>query len=252
MGSADPEPDDLQTVELTAAPRHTSDELPASTSAGQSPTNGRTYTPSSSTTPGTRPRASPRNGLDAETASRAGSAAAARDVEGGFSGRGPDGPAGDSIDDDVGLLGGGAVRRQLLTAPKLPRWVGPAGTAGALLLLLIMSAVALRRSSAAYSASAAASLLSQALITDRLNRVSASPCGLALFGTFLRKLSLRLAISCIIDHDITAACLYAVSALSQAEVGLTPTAVDTFDPALLRRRSCRPLSQWPRQTWSAA
>ena len=168
MAPADPDADDLQTVELTAAARHASDELPASTSAGHSPTNGRTYTPSSST-PGTRPRASPRNGLDGETTSNAGSAAAARDVEGGFSGRGPDGPA--DPDDDVGLLGGGAVRRQLLTAPKLPRWVGPACTAGALLLLLIMSAVALRRSSGAQSASAAASLLSQALITDRLNRV---------------------------------------------------------------------------------
>lgn len=173
MAPADPDADDLQTVELTAAPRHASDELPASTSAAHSPTNGRTYTPSSST-PGTRPRASPRNRLDGETTSNAGSAAAARDVEGGFSGRVADGPA--DPDDDVGLLGGGTVRRKLLTAPKLPRWVGPAGTAGALLLLLIMSAVALRHSSAAQSASAAAFLLSQALITDRLNRVSASLC----------------------------------------------------------------------------
>ena len=172
MAPAPPDADDLQTVELTAAPRHASDDVPASSAALHSPANGRTYSPSGSAA--TRPRASPHNGLDGDTPSTTGSAARdPRDPERGLGGRLPDGPA--EPDDDVGLLGGGAVRRQLLTAQKLPRWLGPAATAGTLLLLLVLTSVALRRASNAHRASAAASLLSQAFITDRLNRVGRSP-----------------------------------------------------------------------------
>jgi hypothetical protein len=118
-----------------------------------------------------RPRASPRNGLNGEATSGSGSAL---DPEtGSFGGRLPDGGPADP-DDDVGLLSGGTLRRQLLTAPKLPRWLGPVGTAGALFLLLILSSVALRRASSAQRASVAALQLSKALITDRLNQVHMS------------------------------------------------------------------------------
>ena len=101
------------------------------------------------------------------------SGSAARDPERGLGGHLPDATA--DPDDDVGLLGGRAVRRQLLMAHKLPRWLGPAATAVSLLLLLILASVALRRASEAQRASAAASLLSQALITDRLNQVGLGP-----------------------------------------------------------------------------
>ena len=168
MAPASPEPDDLQTIELSAAPRHASEDLHPGT-AGHSSASGRTYSPSES--PVVRPRASPRNGLNGEAISGAGSVL---DPEtGSFGGRLPDGGPADA-DDDVGLLTGGTLRRQLLTAPKLPRWLGPAGTAGALFLLLLLSSLALHRASSAQRASAAASQLSEALITDRLNRVRMS------------------------------------------------------------------------------
>ena len=165
MAPATPDANDLHDIELSAAPRQASDDPYAGT-AGHSPASGRTYSPSES--PVARTRASPLNGLNGEGISGSRSGSAMDPETGSLGGRIPGGST--DADDDIGLLGGGTLRRQL-TAPKLPRWLGPAGTAGALFLLLVLASVALRRASSARRVSDTAMQLSSALITDRLNRV---------------------------------------------------------------------------------
>ena len=172
----------------------------------------------------------------------------------GLSGRLPDGPA--DPDDDVGLLGGGAVRRGLLS--RWPPWLGPAViTAAPLLLLLLLSSVALHRASDAQTASAAASLLSQALITDRLNRVGALWAADGVVPAYAQHQH-----GYADDSGTAAVCgscapVFVSATNSVRMVTQHSDRLDSRRPRMLIHMcadagSCRPLSQWPRRTWSAA